>query len=158
MVTKDIRDAMEAEQEQLLQALLKLSGPPPGFSKEALAVAAGSLWTKRCHTVSRCYPHLSSSLGSTFNLQFAHYTQNAAPLIVENPALDGFQFGTWLIVHGHHLSDNVRLELLAFRLHRHFDGSPRRFHILCCILPESGRFFVGTNLFGRILMNCFGRA
>lgn len=158
MVTQKTRDAVEAEQEQLLRALLNLSAPPAGFSAEALAVAASSLWTKRCHTVARCFPHLSASLGSTFKLQFEFYTDRTQPSMVENPLLDGFFFANWLQSRGHHLTDEALIELLAFRLSHKEDGAVRRFHLSWCFLPESGSLALGANLFGRTLMKCFGRA
>ncbi|OBJ44325.1 endonuclease [Mycolicibacterium mucogenicum] len=59
------RRALADAEDALLQALLGLSGPPPGFDADRVAVAGTALAHKRAHT------HAKMSLGAKFRRNFA---------------------------------------------------------------------------------------
>ncbi|MCX8556647.1 DUF692 domain-containing protein [Mycolicibacterium mucogenicum] len=60
------RRALAAAEDSLLQALLGLSGPPPGFDEHRVAVAGAALAHKRAHT------HTKMGLRAKLRGKFAH--------------------------------------------------------------------------------------
>ena len=106
------RARLEAQQAELLRALLRGDGFPQDFDPGDAAAAGRSLRRKRARMVSGAWPALAHELDD-FEQRFDAFARTAPPPAVGFGHTDGFAFVRTLP--REELTDNIRVELLLAR-------------------------------------------
>jgi hypothetical protein len=131
------RQALAAQQAQLVAALTAGAAPPAAFDPAQLHVAARALHRKRARAVAKTWPALARSLGHRFHDRFTGYA-TGHPLPATGPAADGCAFAEYLL-RENDLPDHARVELLLYRTS---SGWP----LGCLRLAQSRRLVIALRL------------
>jgi hypothetical protein len=107
------RASYEAEQAELLRALIRGDGFPQGFEPGKAAAASRSLWRKRLRAAQAAWPALAVALGEAFEARFEAYARAVPPPAVGHGLTDGLAFARTLA--RDELTDDMRIELVLAR-------------------------------------------
>jgi hypothetical protein len=147
-MSAEARDHLAARQAELMRALVSGASAPAGFQADRVRVAASSLRAKRCRSVARAWPSLTTALGTRYEPLFAEYAARPLPG-AGSPLEDGYAFARWLRARNQ-LPDACLRDLLAEELHDRQRASrfvPRRGVALrVALLRETSGLLVGIRL------------
>lgn len=107
------RAAYEAQQAELLRALIRGSDYPQAFDAAKAHAAGQSLRRKRARAVSKAWPGLTATLGDAFLPRFDEYARSLPPPAWGGGLTDGLAFARRLPTADRH--DAIRIELLLAR-------------------------------------------
>lgn len=119
------RARLEAQQAELLRALIRGDNYPAGFDQGKAAAAGRSLRRKRARMVAGAWPTLKIGLGESYDARFDAFARAAPPPRHGFGYTDGLAFARTL--GDDELTDDMRVELLLARaVIAGRPGEPRR--------------------------------
>jgi hypothetical protein len=107
------RSRYEAEQAELLRALIRGDGFPDGFAAGKADAASRSLRRKRARAVAGAWPALSVTLGERFAARFDDFARGTPPPAWGDGFADGLAFARTLA--REELAEAAGIELLLAR-------------------------------------------
>jgi hypothetical protein len=107
------RAAYEAQQAELLRALIRGNDYPQAFDAVKADAAGQALRRKRARAVANTWPGLAASLGDEFAPRFDQYARSLPPPAWGGGMTDGLVFARRLPAADLH--DEIRIELLFAR-------------------------------------------
>lgn len=94
------REALAAQQAQLLRALLADGDPPPGFTAEDLQREAKALRSKRRRVTAMLRPDVAEELGEQYVAAFDRFARTHPKSVDTRARQDADDFADWAIAEG----------------------------------------------------------